>query len=53
LPTVNEIPPFMMKDKKNHSGVISYALIDKIGSATYDQVVDVSQLYEAFEDYKR
>jgi 3-dehydroquinate synthase len=53
LPTVDEILPIMTKDKKNHSGVINYALIDKIGSATYDQVVDVSKLYEAFEDYKK
>ncbi|HMP28045.1 MAG TPA: 3-dehydroquinate synthase [Saprospiraceae bacterium] len=52
LPTVEDILPTMIKDKKNNAGVINYALIDKIGSAIYDQVVDTAKLHQAFSAYK-
>lgn len=53
LPTVEEVLPYMLKDKKNQGGTIQYALLSKPGHAIYDQIVDVSVLEKAFEDYKR
>jgi 3-dehydroquinate synthase len=52
LPSVDQILPIMIKDKKNNAGQIQYALIDKIGSAVFDQIVTTEVLYQAFEDYK-
>lgn len=52
LPSPDQILPIMLKDKKNNAGQIQYALIDQIGSAVYDQVIDTQVLFDAFEDYK-
>ena len=52
LPEVSAILPIMLKDKKNNSGNIQFALIDQIGSAVYDQLVETEVLENAFLDYK-
>jgi len=49
---ITAIIDLMKHDKKNDYGRINFVLLNKIGSATYDEQVDNSDIMEAFNFYK-
>jgi len=46
---IAEIKPLLLNDKKNVNGEISFTLLNKIGSAIYNQKVNDALISEAFE----
>lgn len=52
IASLDELLLVMKKDKKNKSGNISFTLLNEIGRATYDNIMDDQQIQEAIEFYK-
>ena len=49
---VEAIVKLLVHDKKNQFGRVQFVLLEGIGKAKFDQVVENDLIYSAFEDYK-
>lgn len=49
---ITNIMKLLVHDKKNVSGKVQFVLLDGIGKAIIDQIVENSLIISAFEDYK-
>ena len=51
LPTLDDIKIMLLRDKKNKGGTVMYTLLESIGSAIYNQVVDDHLVQESLNYY--
>lgn len=51
LPNKDELMKYMIQDKKNSAKVVSFSLLNKIGSCTYDVAVSDEMLHTCLEAY--
>lgn len=49
---INEVMKLLVHDKKNEFGTIQFVLLDGIGKAIFNQPVENTLIFNAFEDYK-
>jgi 3-dehydroquinate synthase len=49
LPDVEDVIPWMMKDKKRSGGKVGFSLPDGIGSCRWDVPVDIEKVRESFD----
>ncbi|WP_421894284.1 3-dehydroquinate synthase [Marinoscillum sp.] len=52
LPPIHEIMPLMLQDKKNVGNEISFSLLDGVGKCSFDELIDLKWIDEAFQYYQ-
>lgn len=51
LPNLDDLMKYMIQDKKNSAKLVSFSLLNKIGSCTYDVAVSDEMLHTCLEAY--